>query len=230
MKLSDYEFFPGVVTKVDDPKCIGRIKCTVPTVFDASMDVEGLPWIYPFTMTGNQSFSKLREGNKVWVFRNTTNHNEFWYIPMFEMTEETKQLMGDDNYEDSEVIMSRSNGGNSVFIYYNEADGIMIKYGDTNLININPDSEITIQAGDGKVVVKDNQVYIGDGGDGERAVLGETLQKILNKFFSGIAKLATPATAPPMHGTSIYAANVAKIASEAAGKLDTMLCSKTNVD
>ena len=164
MKFSDYEFFPGVITKVDDPKFLVRVKATVPTVFDSSMNEDGLPWIYPFTMIGgHQGFAKMREGAKIWVIRNTKNHNEFWYIPMFELTESTSNLVKDDNYEDANVLMSRDNSGNSVYVYYNPTDGIMIKYGDENLININPDSQVIIQAGKAKVVLKDNHVYIGDG-------------------------------------------------------------------
>ena len=43
MKLSDYEFFPGSIIDVADPKYQGRVKANSPTLFDTSMDKEGLP-------------------------------------------------------------------------------------------------------------------------------------------------------------------------------------------
>jgi len=229
MKFSDYEFFPGVITKVDDPKYIGRIKATVPTIFDSSMNEDGLPWIYPFTMIGgHQGFSKMREGSKVWVIRNTKNRNEFWYVPMFELTESTSELVKEDNYDDATVLISRDNGGGSVYVYYNQTDGMMIKYGDNNMININPESQITIQAGDAKVLLKDNHVYIGDGKDGEPAVLGDQLKDLLSTFFNNLQTAAGSATL--IHGAKPYATAVTNAASIAKASLDKILCQNTNVD
>ena len=229
MKFSDYEFFPGVITKVDDPKFIGRVKATVPTVFDSSMNEDGLPWIYPFTMIGgHQGFAKMREGAKIWVIRNTKNHNEFWYIPMFELTESTSNLVKDDNYEDANVLVSRDNSGNSVYVYYNPTDGIMIKYGDENFININPDSQVIIQAGKAKVVLKDNHVYIGDGEDGESAVMGDSLKDLLSTFFNDL--MTAGGNAQLIHGAKPYALEVTKAAMTAKSSLSKILCQNTNVD
>lgn len=229
MKLSDYEFFPGVAIDVKDPKYKGRVKATVPTIFDASMDKEGLPWVHPFTMSGYQGFSKLREGSKIWVLRNTKNKNEFWYIPLFELNSDTVDLINnDDNYENGDVLIARNNGSNSVYIYYNDTDGIMIKYGDQNLININPDSQIVIQAGEGKVIVKDNHVYIGDGNDGEAAVKGVTLKNILSDFFKQLSSASDVATNP--YVLPLYASKVRIAANNANQRLDDILCKNTNVD
>lgn len=41
----------GVVDKNDDPKKIGRIKCTIPEIWDG-IDVEKRPWIYPLFPPG----------------------------------------------------------------------------------------------------------------------------------------------------------------------------------
>lgn len=229
MKLSDYEFFPGVAIDVADPKYLGRIKATVPTIFDPSMDKEGLPWIRPFTMIGYQGFSKTREGSKIWVFRNMKNRNEFWYMPMFELNEDTRGLINDDEkYENGDVLISRNNGNNSVYIYYNDTDGMMIKYGEQNFINITPKSEIIVQANEAKIVMKDNHVYIGDGEKGEKAVFGETLKSLLGDFLGDLIK-AQP-SAFPVHGAAPYAAQVTAAASKAKGKLEQILCKNTSVD
>lgn len=188
MNLSDYEFFPGSIIDVDDPKYLGRVKAIVPTLFDTSMNKDGLPWIRPFTMSGYQRFSKMLNGSKIWVFRNKTNYTEFWYIPMFELNGDTRDIVGGDDtkYSDSEVILNRNMGSMSVRIYYNANDGIIIKYGDENYITINPDGEAIMKAGDGMVKISGNHVYLGDGDTGEPAVMGnklvEQLEHIKHNF------------------------------------------------
>ena len=53
MKFKDVELLPGVVIDAKDPKMLGRVKATVPTLFDNSaMDVKVMPWIYPISMIG----------------------------------------------------------------------------------------------------------------------------------------------------------------------------------
>lgn len=228
MKLSDYEFFPGTAIVVDDPKCLGRVKATVPTVFEPEMDKDGLPWVYPFTMTGYQSFSKMREGSKIWVFRNTKNHNEFWYMPMFELNADTREKMKEDNYSDSEIIMSRNNGGNSVYVYYNETEGIVIKYGDENFISINPDNETTVQAGKAKVLLKDNKVYVGDGNEGEPAVMGKKLKSLLNQLSTDLQNVASAASPNPY--TMALATPLITASTNITSSLNGILAENTNVD
>lgn len=201
MKFTDYEFFPGSVIDVEDPKRLGRVKAIVPTVFSDDMDQEGLPWIYPFTISGYQRFSKLTEGSKIWVLKNINNYNEFWYVPMFELNGDTRDLIGNKNeedYDDGEVLLSRNLGSVGVYIYYNTSDGIMIKYGDNALININANNEITLKANDAQVVMKDNKVYVGDGKTGEPAVMGNKLKKELEKINRNFNKIKTafPTMAP----------------------------------
>ena len=229
MKLSDYEFFPGVVTDVADPKYLGRVKASVPTIFDQSMDKEGLPWIHPFTMVGYQGFSKMREGSKIWVLNNTKNKKEFWYVPMFELNQDTRDLINtDENYENGDVLIARNNGNNSVYIYYNDTDGIMIKYGNQNLINIDPNSQITIQASDGKIVIKDNHVYIGDGEKGHPAVKGDKLKDILHNFFTQLSTAATTANTP--YSLPLFSEQLRMLSDFADKRLDEIICKNTSVD
>ena len=231
MKLADYEFFPGVAIDVKDPKYKGRVKATVPTIFDPSMDKEGLPWVHPFTMSGYQGFSKLREGSKIWVIRNTKNKNEFWYIPMFELNADTADLINnDDNYENGDVLIARNNGSNSVYIYYNDTDGLMIKYGDKSFININPDSEMTLQCEDAKIILKDNHVYIGDkncDSNSEPAVKGKQLKTILSNYFTQVAAAATTGVHPYV---ATFAQGVLNAANSAKESLSTILCDNTDVN
>ena len=230
MKLSDYEFFPAVTVDVADPKHIGRVKLNAPTVFSSEMNKEGLPWVYPFSMAGYQRFSSPREGQKVWLFRNINNPKECWYMPMPELTEDSRKIIEEDaDYEEGEVILSRNMGNMSVQIYYNDTDGLMIKNGDESTININKDNEIVITNGKGKVILKDDHVYIGDGGDGEPAVLGDKLTSLLSDFFTSVAKGLSAAASPHVFP---YATVLAQAASQALGKLGNgvIKAKNTNVD
>ena len=229
MNLSDYEFFPGSIIDVADPKYLGRVKANVPTVFDPSMDKDGLPWIYPFTMGGNQSFSKMREGSKIWVIKNKKNYNEFWYIPMFELNQDTRALIGsDDNYENGDVVLSRNMGSVSVYIYYNDTDGIVIKYGDNNFITINTNSEVILQAGNGKIKISGDHVYLGDGEKGEPAVMGNVLKNMLSNLSNQLAAASSAATTLYPPNPSLVKA--LRSASSAISPGSDLLANNTNVD
>jgi len=182
MNLSDYEVLPGIVINVEDPDHIGRIKACVPTWFDTSvMDEEALPWVYPSNMCGYQRFSKLENGRKVWVFHNKYNEDEYWYLPMFELNEDTKQII--DGYDSSEVLISRSMGeSGNVFIYYNDTDGIKLKVGKTE-INISTNDEIHITDGTSSINIEGGTITIGKNNENqEQGVLGNKLQQLLSSL------------------------------------------------
>ena len=188
MKLSECEVLPGVVIDVEDPKHIGRVKAMVPTWFDADvMDKEALPWIWPCGMGGYQRFSKLENGRKIWVLHNKENDLEYWYWPMFEETEQTKPII--DQYDSTEILLSRGGGnGGDIFIYYNDAEGIVLKIGETK-INISNNKEIHITDSNVAFKIVGGHVYIGKEDNQELTVMGETLQKTLIKLGKDISKL-----------------------------------------
>lgn len=196
MKFKDVELLPGVVIDVEDPKMLGRIKCVIPGVFDTStMDKEGMPWIYPISMIGYQGFSKLQEGSKVWVFVQENNYREFWYMPMFEANADTRQIISD--YDEPDVLISRSAGANSVYIYYTDKQGIMLKLGDNSFINMKANGEILAKSTEGQVSIRDGKVYVGDENAKEQAVLGNSLDKVLGQLASDLMSLGTKAAGSP---------------------------------
>lgn len=195
MKFKDVELLPGVVIDIEDPKKIGRIKVTVPGLFDSTaMDKEGLPWVYPLTMHGYQGFYKLLEGSKVWVFKTENNYKEFWYIPMFDLNDNTKELISD--YTESDVLISRSAGENSIYLYYEEETGLMGKIGENGEINITKDGEIVIRSGEGYVELKGGKVYVGGKDPKEPAVLGKQLTTVLTQLAADLKALGNAATGP----------------------------------
>jgi len=179
MDLSQCIVLPGIVIDVNDPKHIGRVKAMVPTIFDSDyMNKEAIPWIYPFGMCGYQRFSKLENGRKIWVLHNKENDEEYWYWPMFEQTEETKEIT--QGYDATEVLLSRTAGDDgNVFVYYNNADGLVAKVGETK-INITSNNEIHITDAKSSIKIVGGIITIGkEGDDGEQTVMGQTLQDAL---------------------------------------------------
>ena len=233
MNLKDFKIIPGVVIDVADPKFIGRVKADAPGLFNSEvMNKEGLPWIYPFVMPGYQRFSKLNNGSKIWIMTNNDYH-EFWYWPMFELNEDTRNIISKDesNYQEAEVLLSRNMGDVSVYIYYSPSDGIMIKQGENTFIQLTPDNKIITKAGDGQVLIENNNVYIGDTETSkmQKTVMGDNLVQMLNALKSALEQLQTLS----MGG---YTANLIPGFAQAVQALqvpltnNSLLTKKTNVD
>jgi len=193
MDLKDYKILPGIVIDVEDPKYIGRVKADAPGLFNSEvMNKEGLPWIYPFNMNGYQRFSKLMNGSKIWILTNM-NYTEFWYWPMFELNDDSKDIISKDesDYEQSEVLLSRNMGDNSVYIYYSPSQGIMLKNSENTYINIKSDNEIEIKADKGVVRIKGSSVEIGNDNEGfVNAVRFDKLQTMLSNFRTYLQQVA----------------------------------------
>ena len=196
MKLSECEVLPGVVIDVEDPKHIGRVKAMVPTWFDSDvMEKDALPWIWPCGMGGYQRFSKLENGRKIWVLHNKENDLEYWYWPMFEEIEQSKPII--DQYDSTELLLCRGGGeSGNIYIYYNDAEGIVAKIGDTK-INITTNKEIYITDSKSTIKIVGGIITIGKEGDaGEPAVLGDKLKTALTNLVGNIHNLASTFTNP----------------------------------
>ena len=228
MKFKNVELLPGIIINANDPKKIGRIKCDVPGVFDSStMNEEGLPWIYPLTQAGFQRWSTPIKGHKVWVFKTSDNYQEFWYIPMAEITTTTKSLIEGDDYETAEVLISRNIGTQSVTVYYKESEGVVIQLGGAK-ININPDQEIELTAGGSAVKLKNGKVYAGNGSDGEHAAKGDSLQQLLENLQNKLMETSSAASVNPF--TATLAQSIMNCANAIGEYLKYIVCDNTIVN
>lgn len=225
MDLKDYKILPGVVIDVEDPKYIGRVKADAPGLFNSEvMNKEGLPWIYPFNMNGYQRFSKLMNGSKIWILTNM-DYTEFWYWPMFELNEDSKDIISKDesDYEQSEVLLSRNMGDNSVYIYYSPSQGIMLKNSENTYINIKSNNEIELKAGTGNVLIKGNKVYIGEGDKLDSsncvpAVKSDKLIDVLNTIKDAFSQSAGPVATP--YTLTQVGTNFAKCAAQLSTQIN----------
>lgn len=227
MKFKDVEMLPGVIIDVEDPKKLGRVKATVPGLFDTStMDQEGLPWIYPLIMPGYQYFSKMMTGVKIWVLKQENNYKEFWYFPMFELNQNTRDIIVDYDYP--EILVSRNIGDASVLIYYTDKDGIMLKLGEETIINIKSDTSIALKAGNAQIDLKEGNVYIGNGNAEEHGVLGDSLKTALSNLSSNLLNVAGAAAGSPY--TMALKAPLEKAANDLSSDVEKILCNYTFVE
>ena len=227
MNLKELKVLPGQVIDINDPKHIGRVKADVPTLFDSSkMNPDGFPWIYLFPGTSYQSFSTLRKDSKIWVF---TDGFEFWYLPMVEIKEDTQAIFtnNEDDYEDADVLVSRANNENSVYIYSIRSEGIVMKLGENKLINISPEGIITIKNKDQQIILKEDQINIGSGESKEPAVLGLKLVELISKLENALSGLSAAANSSPYTAALVPAINQCK--SALSGK-DDIKAKNTFVD
>lgn len=180
MDLSDYEWLPGVVINVNDPEKRGRVKATVPTWFDTTvMQEEAIPWIVPANMGGYQRFSKLELGSKINVFHRKNTNLEYWYTPMFELDDKTKEIV--DDYDSPEVLLSRSSGDSGVYVYYNAKDGLMLKNGDLE-VHLTNNKEIHITDQTASIDMTGSNIDIGKQEDRQPGVMGTELYNLLRKL------------------------------------------------
>lgn len=220
MKLADCEVLPGIVINVSDPEKRGRIKASVPTWFDTeTMDEEALPWIEHGPSSGYQRFSKLENGTKVYVFRNLKNKKEFYYLPMLDFNDDTKSVIGD--YTSSEVLLSRTTGpSGSIFIYYNDKDGLVEKIGETS-IQITPNKEVHISDGKSSINLVGGNITIGRSEDLQQAVLGEKLKDLIQSLGGELFSVGTEMSSMPF--VSPLGEKFIKMGTEAQNKANEIL-------
>ena len=196
MKLKDCELLPGIVINVDDPEKRGRIKASVPTLFDTSvMDEEALPWIELGISPGYQRFSKMECGAKVMVLRNTKNYLEYYYYPIPNINSDTQNNIGD--YSSSEVLMSRTSGpSGNVFVYYNDKEGLVLKYGELQ-VQLAPSKEIHITDGTSSFAIVGGNITIGKEEQLEPSVMGEKLKDLIQGLGGDLVTIGTSMSSMP---------------------------------
>lgn len=189
MHLKDVDLVPAVIVDDKDPEKLGRIKVSCPSKFDTNtMDIEALPWVYPLTMSGYQSFYRPRRGSKVWLIDNVANYNEYWYIPLFELNADTQKLS--KQYNNNDVLMSRNNGTNSLKVYGNDNEGFKMTYGDNMTIQLEPSGNINLKSPNVSAILSGEKMSVGaEGGEYEPTVLGKKLNNFLDTLVTGLTSI-----------------------------------------
>ena len=190
--LADYEFLPAVIVETDDPMKYGRIKVSALGAYNANnSSTAQLPWCYPFTMHGNNTYASYEKGSKVWLFRNTKRQDENWFIPMYEHHAMTQDFIdGLDPKNKPEVISMRNNGGSQSSITYDHGGGYNISTGGSGggaSLNVGTDSSATMSGGGSAVNTSGSGVTLGSPGEDEHpAVLGDKLSDLIYDILSAL--------------------------------------------
>lgn len=195
--LADYEFLPAVIVETDDPMKYGRIKVSALGAYNANnSSTAQLPWCYPFTMHGNNTYASYEKGSKVWLFRNTKRQDENWFIPMYEHHAMTQDFIdASDPKNKPEVISMRNNGGSQSSITYDHGGGYNISTGGSGggaSINVGTCSSATMSGGGSAVNTSGSGVTIGSPGEDEHpAVLGDKLSDLIYDILSALQIFST---------------------------------------
>lgn len=227
MNLANVELIPGTVDNAVDPKNLGRIKCTLPTGFDArTMNVADFDWVYPLTMNGAQSFSSMKKGDKVWILNNKDNIKEYWYIPFFELNANTQNVINEN--KDGDVLFCRDEGGTTSSQVYSAKSGLTQKINGTTL-NLSPNGSAGMSSDQGEMQIKNSAVYLGHSdAEYDVAVKGRKLVDLFNGINEGINKLIQVVTLNPY--TTGLAAPLIEISTTIDEKLNAILCDNCNVN
>ena len=196
IRLGLMTMIPGVVQDNKDPEKLQRVKAVVPGVFDNStMDVEAMPWIYPLMHFGYQSYNTMLPGTKIWVLIDPTNYYGYFYLPFFQMNDNTKELIKDMG--ETDVVLSRQLGDQSVSIHYNTEDGILLDIGESK-VQICTNGDVNVFSNGVSFKIVGGVCYCGtDGGEYDQMVMGNRLVSKLCQLASDFSTMAAVAKGSP---------------------------------
>lgn len=219
MKYSDLEEYVGIIIEDNDPEHLGRVKCTIPGLFDTRhTPKDTIPWVYPRSNGGNQnSYVPPRLGQKVRVISNTKNYNEFWYEPMYELNNDVRNLI--EGEQNGYVLLSTNSGQLKQQMFANETHGIVLSQNDSK-IQLEPTGNVRIVGCEGStgLLVENTQVKLGNvSQDGQQTILGDELETLLSGLSSALGKAGEKAQAVP------YVIEIAQDLMDAAKAIDDAL-------
>lgn len=197
MKLKEGQIRPGTVLKVVDEK--GMIKASVPGLFSDQDEPDKLPPIYPFFVGNKNCFTKVNEGDFIWVMFFDDNPYELFYFRKDNIKEELSDILNAD-YENIEVITHLDNGNGYVQLYYTDGTGWILRKEDS-CIQIDPDGRIILDfngSSNRQISIDDNGIALGTvGGAAEPAVLGDKLTDTLYKLYLTLSAISNASSLNP---------------------------------
>ena len=199
----------GKVINTNDPLKLGRVKIRVFGKYD-ELEEDVIPWSIPYNQlsSGTAIIPKFDEICNVFFENGDEN------VPFYQGATKTNEDLIGEFSEDYPKVWSivydkragedgvgEAGAERTLEIYYTETQGLMVRKNDSFLQFKNEDESVLITNGStGKVVhIFDDGISIGtEGGSLEPAVLGDTLEELLNLLIDELGKItAVPTPAGP---------------------------------
>tara|TARA_R110000737_G_scaffold331169_2_gene347278 strand:+ start:687 stop:1403 length:717 start_codon:yes stop_codon:yes gene_type:complete len=207
----------GEVINTSDPLQLGRVKVRVFGKYD-NLDEEVIPWAIPY----NQLASGVVIIPKIGEFSNVFFENGDENIPFYTGIAKTNNDLlgefGDDYPNVWSIVYDKTLGQDRTLeIFYTETQGLIIRKNNSFIQIKNEDDSILLTNGktNKSIHISEDGISLGsEGTSAEPAVLGDTLETLLNDFITELGKIgAIPTPAGPsgtLSSSPLWAPLVAK--------------------
>ena len=157
-----------------------------------------LPPIYPFFTILHGTFSRPTVGEKIWVISTTDNPTQLLYFKQPELTEDIKNVIKETGSDQCEILSNYDGKNGWAQIFFSDGTGWMIR-DDKVYINLTNDKMILSTGTKHRTIsITDEGISLGTENESkEKAVLGDSLTKLLDKLKLNIDCLAKAASASP---------------------------------
>lgn len=178
MKLGVGQLRPGKVLEIVNN--FGVIKASCCGLFSDQDAPENLPPIYPFQLSGVNTFNSIEKNDEVWVLSFEDNPYELLYIRKDNLNENLNSLLSKE-YKTCDVLASRDTAQGMIQLYFTDGDGWIIRNIDS-VIQIRKDGSILLDAGSAhrKIDISDDSISLGS--IGSSAHTGAYGDKIVETF------------------------------------------------
>tara|TARA_R110000796_G_scaffold192641_6_gene309331 strand:+ start:6718 stop:7428 length:711 start_codon:yes stop_codon:yes gene_type:complete len=191
----------GEVLNSEDPLSLGRVKIAVFGKFD-ELSEDVIPWAIPYNQLASGTVIIPKKGEVCNVFFENGDENVPFYTGIAKTNDDLLSEFGEDYPSVWSIVYDKTIGEEkSLEIFYTDTQGLMIRKSNS-LINIkNEDESVIITNGKTKksIHISDDGISLGtEGKSAESAVLGDTLETLLNDFITELGKIgAIPTPAGP---------------------------------
>lgn len=215
MRLNGCELRPGEVLKVEN--AYGVIKASCIGVFSNQDDPDLLPPIYPnsFVMLSPTQFAQPHVGDKIWVWLFDDNPQELYYTYRADVQPNNEGELNNE-YDDIEIQMKRTDDNGEISVGYNNSDGYTINNHGSKINVDNENGDVHLSHKDGAAVsISKDKISLGKDGESQyKAVLGEELINVLNDIKSTFETIKNAAMGSP------YTTHISTALTPAISKLN----------
>ena len=219
----------GEVVNTADPLQLGRVKIKIFSKYD-ELEPDVIPWAIPYNQlsTGTSIIPKV--GDIVNAFFENGDEYVPFYFTSIKNSDDLLAEYGDDYPKIWSLVYDKRMGEDgegtlgeerTLEVFYTETQGLIIRKNQSFIQIKNEDESILLSNGSTQKVIhiSDDGISIGtEGTSAEPAVLGDTLEELLNSFITELGKIsaiATPAgPSGPISGAPTWAPLVQKFKTD----------------